>query len=43
MIAGRNGSTTGSDLTHAASHGNTGLVPAFRPEDPSIERERVEL
>ena len=43
MIPGRNGSTTGSDLKSAISSIKTGLVPAFRPETPSGERERGEL
>jgi putative DNA primase/helicase len=43
LIAGRNGSPTGSDLKYAISSINTGLVPAFRPEAPSGERERGEL
>ena len=43
MISSRNRSTTGSDLGSAISSMNTGLVPGFRPEAPSGERERGEL
>jgi hypothetical protein len=42
-IAGWNPAETGSDPKSAVSSMNTGLVPRFRPEDPSIERKRVKL
>jgi putative DNA primase/helicase len=42
-ISGRNRHEIGSDLKSAISSIKTGPVPRFRPEDPSIERERVEL
>ncbi len=42
-VAGRNPHSNGSDLKTAVSPMNTGTVPRFRPENPSVERERVEL
>jgi putative DNA primase/helicase len=42
-ITGRNSHEIGSDLKPAISSIKTGLVPRFRPETPSGERERGEL
>lgn len=42
-ISGRNPHGNGSDLKTAVSSMNTGTVPRFQLENPSVERERVEL